>query len=84
MTKYLHSSLINNKTVAKRQQFISWYLCFSGMLCSTDWDLATNVLRQPISPNFKGQAVLLDWLTLEVGTDRLFQNAGTQLQRHTA
>jgi hypothetical protein len=30
----------------------------SGMSCSLDWQLVTDVLRKPIGPNFKSQAVL--------------------------
>jgi hypothetical protein len=34
-----------------------WALCSSGMLHSINWYLLTDVLGQPISPIFKGQAI---------------------------
>ena len=52
----------------------------SGMLRSVYWYLVAVVSRQPIGPIFKGQAVreecLLDCMTLEDGTDKLYRNDG--------
>jgi hypothetical protein len=47
------------------------------MLRSAEWYFSTDFLEKPIGPIF------LDYLTLEVGTDRLSRNVGTELQTNT-
>ena len=49
---------------------ISQEICSSGILCSVDWYLVTDVSGQPIG------SVFLDYLTLEDGTDMLSSNVG--------
>ena len=59
---------------------------FSGMVNGIGRWLVADVLGQHINPMFKGQAVknVLDYLTLEDGTNKLPRNISKELPLHTA
>jgi len=54
--------------------FMTMKFCSSGISHSVEWWLFTDVAGQPNGPIFKGQAVFLEFLALDDGTDRLSQN----------
>jgi len=56
------------------------------MVHGIGWWVVTDVLGQHINPMFKGKAVqkILDYLTLEDGTNRLSRNISKELILYTA
>jgi hypothetical protein len=60
---------------------IIWYLLSVGTLHSVEWQLITDISRQPIGPILSDETwqkdFFLDCLTLEYGTDRLSRNVIT-------
>ena len=59
-------------------------LCSSGLLRSVWWKFLTDVSGQLIGLNFKGQEIFLYFLTLENGTERVYQNVCKKLPPYAA
>jgi hypothetical protein len=68
---------VANKFRSEIGSLLRYYAALSATFC-------TDVSWQIIGPNFKGQKVQEDFLTLENETDSLFRNVGTELSLNTA